>query len=320
MISLGGTIAMATEVAGSGVVPSLSAAALLAAVPSLADTGIFIRAHSFRSLPGASLTLADLAELVTDVGHEPMVITQGTDTIEETAYYLDLTLTRDAPVVVTGAMRNPTLAGADGPANLLAAVQVAASRHSRGLGCVVVLNDEIHAARNVRKTHSTSPAAFSSPDTGPIGRVVEGQPQIHHYPTPQLSLTPGRHPGRVAVIPTWLGDDGALLHAAADSVDGLVIAAFGAGHVPATLVPVLSELVTHMPVVLATRTGAGPVLRATYGFDGSERDLQDRGLINAGWLSPYQARILLHLLLTQATTREEVTATFTAASTGPDPT
>jgi L-asparaginase len=316
VIALGGTIAMAAARAGAGVVPSLDAADLLAAVPGLTETGFVVRAHNFRSLPSGSLTLADLADLVTEIHTNPsmtdvpVVITQGTDTIEETAYYLDLTVTRDAPVVVTGAMRNPALAGADGPGNLLAAVQVAASPASRGAGCLVVLNDEIHAARHVRKTHSASPAAFASPDTGPIGRVVEGQAHIHLRPSRQLSLTPGPHPGRVAVIPTWLGDDGTLLRAAAGHFDGLVIAGFGAGHVPAGVVPVLAVLADRIPVVLATRTGAGPVLRTTYGYDGSERDLQDRGLINAGMLDPYKARILLTLLLSQGFSGDRIAAAF----------
>src|SRR5262249_26376023 len=156
------------------------ATALLAAIPALSELDLKITAQSFRGLPGASLSFDDLSQLASavrdefDAGVDGVVITQGTDTIEETAYFLDLTVDRPRPLVVTGAMRNPTIAGADGPGNLLAAIQAAASSHLAGVGCVVVMADEIHAAKHVRKHDSMSTSAFGSPDTGPIGRIVEG--------------------------------------------------------------------------------------------------------------------------------------------------
>src|SRR5947209_14724918 len=134
-----------------GVTPALSASQLLAAIPGLAECGVTIEVRDFRQLPGASLSFDDVLDLAAEIdervagGTTGMVVTQGTDTIEETAYLLDLVHGRDAPVVVTGAMRNPTMT--DGPANLLGAIQVAASPRARGFGCVVVLADHIHAAR-----------------------------------------------------------------------------------------------------------------------------------------------------------------------------
>ncbi|MGH3927563.1 MAG: asparaginase, partial [Pseudonocardiaceae bacterium] len=284
VLSLGGTIAMThSGTGGAGVVPTLDSAALLAAVPGLAELDVKITARSVLALPGASLSFDDLSQLVAivraelDTGADGVVITQGTDTIEETAYFLDLTVNRAAPVVVTGAMRNPTMASADGPANLLAAVQTAASEHLTGVGCVVVMADEIHAAKHVHKIHSTSPGAFASPDTGPIGRVVEGYPRLLARPmAAPTHLTPLQDI-RIGLITACLGDDGELLRHLGAGFDGVVIAGFGVGHVPAAYVGPLTELATHMPVVLASRTGAGPVLRNTYGFPGSERDLQDRG-------------------------------------------
>ena len=198
-------------------------------------------------------------------------------------------------------MRNPSLAGADGPANILAAIRVAASDTARGLGALVVMNDQIHAARWVQKTHTGSPAAFASPGFGPVGHVVEGRvnvPVSLRQPAPLLDPDPARSP-RVALVTITLGDDGSLIEAISADIDGLVIAALGAGHVPDLVVPVLAKLAARVPVVLASRTGAGPVHRQTYSFPGSEIDLLSRGLVSAGYLSPVKARLLLHLLLAE---------------------
>lgn len=320
VLSLGGTIAMTDLGTGSaGVVPTLDAAALLAAVPGLTELDVKITARSVLTLPGASLSFNDLSQLVAtvrnelDSGADGVVITQGTDTIEETAYFLDLTVNRTAPVVVTGAMRNPTMAGADGPANLLAAVQTAASEHLTGLGCMVVMAEEIHAAKHVHKIHSTSPGAFTSPDTGPIGRVVEGHPWLLTRPLAAPTYPTSAQGVRIGLIIACLGDDGELLRRLDSGFDGVVIAGFGVGHVPAAYVDPLTELAGRMPVVLVSRTGVGPVLRSTYGFPGSERDLQDRGLINSGFLGPFKARILLRLLVAAGATRDEIVTAFDAA-------
>jgi L-asparaginase len=319
---LGGTIAIAGT--GAGGVPDRSPAQLLAAIPGLADTGISVETEDLRRVPGAWLDFDDLYELADALrgrlaGADGVVVTQGTDTIEESAYLLDLLHQRPAPVVVTGAMRRPSLAGPDGPANLLAAIQVAASPAAREQGVLVVFNDEIHAAARVRKTHATSVATFGSPSGGPLGYVVEGEPRFVNratgrsvVPVPLPLPAPAWRP-RVGLVTITLGDDGGWLAAAAERVDALVVAAFGAGHVPESLVARLAELAAAVPVVLASRTGAGPVLSATYDFAGSERDLRERGLIGAGFLHPVKARILLHTLLTAGADRDTIAATFAAA-------
>jgi L-asparaginase len=325
VFGLGGTIAM-TASEGGGAVPALSADQLVAAVPGLADSGSTVEVEDFRRVPGASLGFDDLEALVKAInrrladGVDGVVVTQGTDTIEETAYLLDLALDRPEPVVVTGAMRNATLAGADGPANLLAAVQAAASPQLHDLGVVVVFADEIHAASRVRKTHSTSGFTFQSPTGGPLGYLVEGHPRIVNRPARRTVLATADtwRQVEVGLVTVVLGDTGTLLHGVDTQLDGLVVAAFGVGHVPARLVDPLTELATRMPVVLASRTGAGPVLTQTYAFPGSESDLLHRGLIPSGFLDPLKARILLHHLLATGHDHRAIRATFAEAGGHPD--
>ncbi len=317
VISLGGTIAMTAQTDG-GATPTLSADDLVAAVPGLADTGIHVQVHDFRRLPGASLSFSDLFELAATIETlevDGVVVTQGTDTIEETAYLLDLVTTGDMPIVVTGAMRNASMAGADGPANVLAAIRTAASIEARGTGCVVVFGEEIHAARWVRKTHATSPTAFTS-YPGPIGYVAEDRVRVLARPdaAPTIDRDRVATSVRTTTFTVGIGDDGTLLQALGDHVDGLVVAAFGAGHVPMACVDALTDLAKRMPVILATRTGSGPVLRQTYGFPGSESDLLARGLISGSTLDPVKARILLHLLLMSGTDKDQITQVFSTLS------
>jgi L-asparaginase len=317
---MGGTIAMAPSASG-GIVPSLDADDLVASVPGLAAPDLTITATTLRSLPSPSLGFADLVALSDRVraevagGADGVVITHGTDTIEETAFFLDLTVPDDAPVVVTGAMRHPEAPGADGPANLYAAIRVACSPDARGLGCLVVMSDEVHGARFVRKSHTSSTGAFVSPGFGPLGLVVEGDPRIRGAARAGLVLPADPRVGerRVGMITMALGDDGTLLRLAGSdprAFDGLVIAGLGAGHVPAGVVPLVAEHAARVPVVLSTRTGAGSVLRQTYGYPGSERDLLERGLIHSGFLDPAKARILLQLLLATGAARADITAAF----------
>lgn len=319
VFSLGGTIA-ATGASGEGVVPRLGARELVAAVPEL-DRTAELEAVAFRQTSSANLTLADLAELAAEIrerfdsGTAGAVITQGTDTIEETSFALELLVGAPGPVVVTGAMRNPTLPGADGPANLLAAVQVAASPAARGLGTLVVLNDEIHAARFVRKAHTTSPSTFRSITAGPLGWIVEGRPRIGLRTAPLPRVFPQGPVPPVALLKMCMGDDDRLVaQVEALGYAGLVVEALGGGHVPTRTVEALTGLAGRMPVVLASRTGGGELLRETYAFPGSERNLLAGGLVPAGFLDGPKAKILLGLLLANGAGIEEVRGSFERAT------
>lgn len=319
LLALGGTIATAPGDQG-GVTPRLTGEMLVAGVPALRKIAD-IEASTFRQLPSPHLRYDDIEALAAavcearDKGATGVVITQGTDTIEETAFALDLLLPRfDMPVVVTGAMRNPTLAGADGPANLLAAVQVCISDAARGLGCLVVSNDEVHAARFVRKTHTSSTATFSSPMAGPIGWVLEDTVRIGLHPPKMLPLQlagPVRD-ARVALLAVAMGDDDTVVNAMRKAgIDGMVVMALGGGHVPTAIASALEDSARHIPVVLASRTGAGEILSRTYGFPGSEIDLQRRGVVRAGWLDAPKAKVLLTLLLRhKVTDRQRIAEAF----------
>lgn len=321
LISTGGTITMTGDATG-GIAPTLTGEDLVRAVPELARKAD-LEVVSYSTKPGASLTLDDLvriAELLDtrmSEGFAGAVVVQGTDTIEETAFVLDTLVASERPVVVTGAMRGAAAPGADGPANLLAAVTVAGAAAARGLGTLVVLNDEVHAARYVQKSHTALPSAFTSPGFAPVGRVIEGG--VHLYARlPRLQALP--RPGNVAhatvaLLKIPLGDDGRLLDVLPSlGYCGAVIEATGAGHLPAQFAEKVGRLAAAMPVVLATRVAAGPVFEKTYGFPGSEMDLIARGAIPGGYLAGGKACLLLRLLIANGLAGDELSASYVTRS------
>jgi L-asparaginase len=316
VLSLGGTITMVPS-EGGGIAPKLGAAELVSSVPALAEVARIEAQSPFR-LPSPSLqpanivTVAQRVEDALNNGCDGAVVIQGTDTIEESAFILDLLVGSDKPVVVTGAMRGADAPGADGPANLLAAARVAASPEARGLGTLVVLNYDIHAARFVQKSHTALPSAFASPLVGPLGAVVEGRPRFYAR-VPRLPGLPsyGGPPRHVALLKWPMGEDGRLLAALPGlGYAGAVIEGMGAGHVPAAAGPLLGNLATLMPVVLATRSMTGPVFTGTYGYPGGEIDLLGRGLMPAGFLSGLKARLLLGFALRTGAGQAAAAAAF----------
>ncbi|WAB99212.1 asparaginase [Pseudomonas putida] len=302
--SLGGTVSMQADAPGRGVTPSLDCEKQLALLPQLREMAQ-LEVATLCLVPSASLSFVMLLEVLAwarveiEAGSQAVILTQGTDTLEETAYFFDLLWPYDAPLVLTGAMRSASQPGSDGPANLLAAAQVALAQESRGRGALVVINDQIHCATRVRKTASLAMAAFESPGSGAVGELVEGMAVYRQMPCPRAVLPlPERVEHRVALLEACLDADTALLQAvAAFGFEGLVIAGFGAGHVSSAWSDVLGELAPNLPVIVATRTGSGTTARSTYGFAGAEIDLQSKGVHMAGQLCPRKCRILLWLLL-----------------------
>ena len=311
ILSTGGTIAMSGD---RMAVPALDGAALVAAVPALAhDPGLEVR--SVCNLPGSHLDTPDAlviaqAALAEAARGRGVVVTHGTDTLEETAYLTDVMYGEDAPIVFTGAIRPASAPGADGPANLSDAVALAASIAGGGLGVVVVFAGRVHAARYVRKMDSTAAEPFGSPHGGAIGVIHEGRVNIGTFPVRRPPLSPTHLDLRVPIVPTWLGDDGALIRLAAmDSADGLVVSTLGAGHLGPRALAALRDAVTRIPVVATTRPERGAILYETYGFEGKEADIRELA-VAAGGLSAQAARMKLLACLGAGLDRAGIAAAF----------
>ena len=303
VISLGGTIAM--RAANGGLEPALKADDLAGAF-TRALPDLEISTLDLATVASANVGFALLKALCAEItrlkaeGYFGVVVTQGTDTLEESAFAVEVMAPAALPIVFTGAMRGASALSPDGPANLFGALTYLASPQAAP-EVVVILNDEVHAARHVRKAHTTSLSAFSSGERGLRGRIHEGRFRPFR-PAPPV-LAPVGSDLSLPPPPVWIAtlgldpDEGLFTCGASQGVAGWVIAALGAGHVPERLVPTLERLAADAPVVLCTRTGQGAICESTYAYAGSEMDLLARGLIPGGDLSPLKARVLLSLLL-----------------------
>jgi L-asparaginase len=315
VLAAGGTIAMAGD---GGAVPQLDGAGLVAAVPALEHVP-GLRARTLGSWPGVHVSAADALDVARAAAAEAaagrgVVVTHGTDTLEETAVLCDLVHGADAPIVLTGAIRPATASGADGPANLLDAVRAAGDAATAGLGAIVAFAGELHAAHEVRKVDSVSPRAFASPRTGPIGRVSETCVEVWSAPSRRPPLPVAQLDARVEVVAAGLGSDGMLVEAAlAADVDGLVAVLLGAGHAPPAFLSACAAAAAQLPVVACVRPASGRILRTTYAFEGSERDVRDAGLILAPALSPAAARITLMACIGAGYSRVATAAAFAPA-------
>ncbi|MHC8365367.1 asparaginase [Pseudomonas sp. ZT5P21] len=302
--ALGGTVSMQASPAGGGVIPTVSGETLLACVPEL-TTLARVTIETLGLLPSASLDFEFLLSVLSwanfqiKQGAAGVVIIQGTDTLEETATFFDFLWAHDEPLILTGAMRSASQAGADGPANLMDACRVVLTSSSRHRGVQVAMNGQIHSASAVRKTDSLALQAFSSPIVGPAGLLVEDNVRYLRPPSRRNVLPlPIQTTQRIVLLEASLSADSLLLeNTLALGYDGLVIAGFGAGHVSASWADRIETIASKIPVIIATRTGSGSTAHSTYGFKGGEIDLARRGAVMAGFLCPRKARILLWLLV-----------------------
>ncbi|MFC4115307.1 asparaginase [Nonomuraea zeae] len=321
LLAMGGTIANAPS-AGRAT-PRHGAAELAGLLRALP---VELRTGDVRTVSSRAVTPADMWALAEAVrreiagGANGVVITHGTDTLEETAYALALLVDTPVPVVLTGAMRAPHLPGADGQANLVAAVAAALHEPLARYGPVVVFQDEIHVARLVTKQHSARVAAFASPSAGPVGFVIENEVELLLGPAPEPDrLTAAAPPDRkVELVVAVAGSDGTLVDAIAGDVAGLVVAGTGGGHLsPALAEAVLRVVRSGRPVVLTSRCADGPILRRTYGGPGSETHLLGEGVLAARILSPAKARLRLLFGLSAGLPAEDLFPPRTYPTTPP---
>lgn len=285
IISTGGTIA-STPDEGDDANPELTGDDLVAAVPELGEIAD-IEPEDFSTVPSPYLTFEQLLDLVdrvqaldADPSVDGVVVTQGTDNLEESAYFLDLCYDGEMPVVFTGAMRNPSLPSPDGPANLLASVLTATDEDARGQGVLVAFNDRVHAAREVAKMHATNLDTFRTPEFGPLAAIDEDRVVWRRTTTnqdPTFDPDPSKIPDEVLTCVATLDMNDTTIMAAREA-DALCLATMGAGHFPPKILATLKAVVeAGTPIVATTRCPEGRLARHTYGFEGSERTLQELG-------------------------------------------
>lgn len=321
IVATGGTIAMKHDPVTGAPVPALTGADLVAAVPRLSDLAR-IEVLEFANVPSAYLgpvLWPDLSRAVAGLLERPeiagAIVLHGTDTLDQTAYFLDLTLASDKPVVVVGAQRNASEADADGARNLLNAVRQilaqGAREDLRGLGVTVTLNHNINAAREVRKSHTNNVETFNSGEAGFLGHIDEDRVVFARKSLRRQTLPLPDRLARVDLVAMAAGSDGRQLrHAVADGAEGVVIAAYGFGNVNEALYDAVVEAIAAgVTIVVASQVPHGRAL-PVYGFKGGGGTLRAAGAVFADDLTPDKARVLALLALPITRDRQALQAYY----------
>ncbi|MHB1864166.1 MAG: asparaginase [Gemmatimonadaceae bacterium] len=304
LLFTGGTISMRHDPLVGGAVPALAGRDILALAPGI-DRIADLEVDDFGAFPGPHMTVdrawalrARIARHLARPDVQGVVVTHGTDSLEESAYLMARSLDSEKPVVFTGAMRTSSDLGWDGPANLGAAVATAASAVAVGLGVLVVMGDRIFSALDVTKVHTHMPDAFESPGLGPLGVVDDGRVIVRRTaPFGLPPLMPEAPAQPVDIVYAWEGADARLLDASRVDALGVVVAAMGRGNVPPPMAEGIDRWIADgKPVVIASRALRGRVGH-TYGYVGGGRRLFEAGALFAGSRRPQQARIDLMLAL-----------------------
>ncbi|WP_031926960.1 asparaginase [Staphylococcus aureus] len=252
-----------------------------------------------------------ILEAVTNKYYDGFVITHGTDTLEETAFLLDLILGIEQPVVITGAMRSSNEIGSDGLYNYISAIRVASDEKARHKGVMVVFNDEIHTARNVTKTHTSNTNTFQSPNHGPLGVLTKDRVQFHHMPYRQQALENVNEKLNVPLVKAYMGMPGDIFSFySREGIDGMVIEALGQGNMPPSALEGIQQLVSlNIPIVLVSRSFNG-IVSPTYAYDGGGYQLAQQGFIFSNGLNGPKARLKLLVALSNNLDKAEIKSYF----------
>jgi L-asparaginase len=305
LIATGGTIAMKIDPVKKAPVPAISGEDLVATVPEVSKYAR-VEVNNVSNVPSDYMDPPRWIALTNEVNRAlarpevaGVIISHGTDTLEETAYWLDVTINSDKPVVLIGAQRNASEPDFDGPRNLLNAVRICVDPQSKGKGAMLAMNNQINAARDVTKTHTSSVETFRSGDFGFLGivdydRIVYSRAPVRRQYVP---INAGTMP-YVEIVAMYGGADGQLIKAAVDhGAKGIVVQGLGWGNVNLPMFAAIKEAIAKgVPVVITSRVPNGRVL-PNYGFDGGGKTLVNAGAVMGDDLSPQKARILLMLLL-----------------------
>lgn len=252
-----------------------------------------------------------ILEAVSNKYYDGFVITHGTDTLEETAFLLDLILGIEQPVVITGAMRSSNEIGSDGLYNYISAIRVASDEKARHKGVMVVFNDEIHTARNVTKTHTSNTNTFQSPNHGPLGVLTKDRVQFHHMPYRQQALENVNDKLNVPLVKAYMGMSGDIFSFySREGIDGMVIEALGQGNIPPSALEGIQQLVSlNIPIVLVSRSFNG-IVSPTYAYDGGGYQLAQQGFIFSNGLNGPKARLKLLVALSNNLDKAEIKSYF----------
>ena len=276
--------------------------------------GVEVHALDFFNLPSPHIKpkhmLALYQKIKEEADHyEGFVITHGTDTLEETAYFLDTMEVPHKPIVLTGAMRSSNELGSDGVYNYLSALRVASDDKAADKGVLVVMNDEIHAAKYVTKTHTTNVSTFQTPTHGPLGLIMKQEILYFKTAEPRVRFDLDSIQGLVPIIPVYAGMTEELLDLLpVDQLDGLIIQAFGAGNVPKETSQKLNALIQEgLPIALVSRCFNG-IAEPVYAYEGGGVCLQKAGVFFVKELNAQKARLKLLIAINAGLTGDELRA------------
>ena len=276
--------------------------------------GVEVHALDFFNLPSPHIKPKHMLALYQKIKEEAdhydgFVITHGTDTLEETAYFLDTMEVPHKPIVLTGAMRSSNELGSDGVYNYLSALRVASDDKAADKGVLVVMNDEIHAAKYVTKTHTTNVSTFQTPTHGPLGLIMKHEILYFKTAEPRVRFDLDRIQGLVPIIPVYAGMTEELLDLLpVDQLDGLIIQAFGAGNVPKETSQKLNALIQEgLPIALVSRCFNG-IAEPVYAYEGGGVCLQKAGVFFVKELNAQKARLKLLIAINAGLTGDELRA------------